>query len=257
VTDQHPGQAPKQYCDPHDVSQLEEPLRSRVAQAIHDAPMHGIVPVSLRRTPDMQYDLRAERVGVANVFRFPPKGDPVTAVPAVRNPDGSWGPGSNHQKGRAADLGGRDMGWLHAHTGGHGDRDGRNDYGLFLAVPSESWHFEASTSEPLKPIAPFGKLPNRNEGRKWVAVVGGSTDEKVYAQGGFDNEVSEVQIRLKKRGFYKGAVDGDYGPQSEHATTLFKIWTIKIQRAWHEPAWPNTDPIVGQATIKWLRQVTA
>lgn len=246
----NPGPPPKGFCDPTDVSLLAEPLRSIVAQIIHDAPTGGIVPVSLVRTPYMQWLLRHERTpghewGPMSLY----PGHPRTALPGVKDASGRWVSGSKHQRGEAADLGGRDMPWLRAHL---------DDYGVHLAVPGENWHIEVRPgAKPRVPITPFGQHTDPNAGRKWLPIRPGDTDKSIYARGGFDNEVSELQIRLKKRGFYKGKVDGDNGPATQAAIVAMKAWTIAIQKAYHRPVWPNTDPIVGPATIEWLRQVTA
>lgn len=122
--------------DPRNVEHLAEPLRSRVRQLIADCP-HTLYLVSGLRDPGRQWDLRRDRVGIANVWRYPPRGTPTTAVPARWDYAAKrWVGGSRHQTGDAADLGGSEAGmaWMHAN---------RERYGLAKTVPNERWHLEA------------------------------------------------------------------------------------------------------------------
>lgn len=236
---------PVSYADPHDVSVLEEPLRSRVAQAIADAPDHGLMLVSGLRTPYQQWLLRHVRVPAGHECDPAYKGHPVTALPGVQDAQGNWISGSKHQRGQAADMGGRAMAWF---------RQRLADYGLALTVPSENWHVEAR-GVPRVPIKPFGSHPARPG--VWKTFKAGDTDESIVARGGLDNEVSEVQIRLKKLGFYTGAIDGDYGPKSQAAIVAFKRHIIALQKAQGKKPWPNADSKVGKATLNMLRWWTA
>lgn len=132
------------YWDPKDVGALKEPLRSRIYTVIRDAPNGGLVLVSGARSPWQQYLLRVQRVGAALAFdrRYP--GSPRTAIPYS----------SNHQKGLAADMGGRDLGWLIAQE---------SRYGLARTVRSENWHFEA-VGAPIVRIIPYpGSTPDPEE----------------------------------------------------------------------------------------------
>lgn len=123
------------FWDPHDVGALKEPLRSRIYTAIQDAPNNGLALVSGARSPWQQYLLRVERVGASRAFNRNYPGSPRTAIPYS----------SNHQKGLAADMGGRDLGWLIAQE---------SRYGLARTVRSENWHFEAVGS-PIVRIIPY------------------------------------------------------------------------------------------------------
>lgn len=141
--------------NPKDVGELAEPLRSRIAQAIADAPGKGLVLVSGFRDPGRQWDLRHQRCPGRECDKRC-KGYPVTAVPYA----------SKHQTREAADMGGRALDWLIAN---------RERYGLALTVSSENWHFEADRRDvrtgrvhnrPTVPIAPYGQAgkpqPNPN-----------------------------------------------------------------------------------------------
>ena len=146
--------------NPKDVGALAEPLRSRVAAMIADCPHKGELGlVSGYRDPGTQWDLRLERVGLANIWRADVKGSPTTAVPAKWNYQTQrWEGGSHHQTGEAADFGGteRAMVWMHDH---------RESYGLARTVSSERWHMEANRRDvltgrvhdrPTVPIPPYG-----------------------------------------------------------------------------------------------------
>ena len=140
--------------NPRDVGALDEPLRSRIWTAIQDAPNDGLVLVSGLRDPGRQWDLRHERCRGRECDPSC-KGYPVTAVPA-KFINGQWVGGSRHQRGEAADMGGRDLDWLIRN---------RFKYGLGLTVKSENWHFEASGTDsrarvripnPTVRIIPYG-----------------------------------------------------------------------------------------------------
>jgi hypothetical protein len=122
-------------ADPHDVGQLAEPLRSRIYTVIQDAPNNGLTLVSGRRSPWQQYLLRAGRVGASLAFNRNYPGVPRTAIPYS----------SEHQKGKAADMGGTAMSWL---------SQNRTRYGLARTVSSESWHYEA-IGTPTARILPY------------------------------------------------------------------------------------------------------
>jgi len=145
--------------DSKDISLLDEPLRSRANQMIHDCPYPGELGiVSGLRDPGSQWDLRLWRVGLKNIWNAAIKGHPTTAVPARYNfATGEWEGGSKHQEGKAVDFGGteRAMTWMHAN---------REAYGLARTVPSERWHQEADRvdtitkrlhNNPTVPITPF------------------------------------------------------------------------------------------------------
>lgn len=93
-----------------------------------------------------------------------------------------------------------------------------------------------------------------NAGRTWKPFRPGATDRSVYAAGGLDNEVTELQLILKALGYYHGKVDGIYGPVSGAATSAFKRAHIALQKmTGQRPVWPNTDRNVGYLTIAGAR----
>lgn len=248
-------QPPVSYSDPTSVAELHEPLRSRVAQAIHDAPVRTkaatgtaltLFLVSGKRTDYMQWLLRHQRVPAGQECNSAYPGVPLTAVP-----------GHSHHRNiaadiAAADLGGSALDWLAAHEA---------EYGLKRTVPSERWHFEA-VGTPTRKITPFDGssvvVP------KWEPFHAGDTNKTVEARGGYDNEVFEVQLRLKLLAkswndslLDPGVLDGSYGPKGVSAVARFKVRIIALQKANNQTPWPNTDDIVGDSTIKMLRWWTA
>lgn len=228
---------PVDYANPRDVGELAEPLRSRIAQAIADAPTGGLILVSGRRSDYQQWLLRHERV---------PGHECDPAYPAVPR---TAIPGRSHHRNTdaqhcAADMGGRDLDWLIANE---------DSYGLYRAVKGERWHFEPKGT-PTVPIKPYG-APSK--AAAWIPIRPGDTDATIVARGGQDNEVDELLLRLKKRGFYDGAIDGAYGPKGQAAVTAFKRWVIGLQQLSGQPTWPNADTQVGPKTIAMLRWWTA
>ena len=198
--------------NPKAVAELAEPLRSRISQAIADAPGQGLTLVSGYRDSGRQWDLRHERCP-GRECSTSCKGYPVTARPGT----------SKHEKRLAADMGGRALSWLIAN---------REAYGLALTVRSENWHFEADARDartgrvhnrPTRTIRPFNTTPpprpvpvDPNAGRTWRPFKAPATDASIYGAGGHNRQVSEMQIRL---GLTGGAVDGVYGPRT------VKLWT--------------------------------
>lgn len=122
------------YFDSHDLSVIEEPLRSRIYTMQHDCPDPTYV-VSGRRSPWQQYLLRVGRCGAAMAFDSDCKGRPTTALPYH----------SNHQRGTAIDMGGLGLSWMIVH---------RHEYGLSLPVPGENWHFEVDGPSQVR-ILPY------------------------------------------------------------------------------------------------------
>jgi hypothetical protein len=168
--------------DPKDMSQLAEPLRSRLATMMAD--LGGLVLVSGYRDAGRQWDLRRERCPGRECSRSC-KGYPTTALPGS----------SNHQRRTAADIGGRNL---------NAANRVKAAYGLHTPVPGEPWHFEATAKEPTKTIRPFGppappKPVEPNAGRVWRTVVAGADDRTIYKLGGRDNQVAELQMLTGNR----------------------------------------------------------
>lgn len=129
---------PRPVCprsDPYDLGQLEKPLRDRVYTMMLASPTRGLTLVSGYRDPARQWDLRHDRVPHGQECNPKVRAVPATAVPYA----------SNHQKRKAADLGGRDLPWAVTNHG---------RFGLVRAVPSEAWHYEVG-GRPSVPIVAY------------------------------------------------------------------------------------------------------
>lgn len=217
------------YANPRDIGELAEPLRSRVAKMINDAPTHGLILISGKRTDYQQWLLRHERCP-GQECDSACKGHPTTALPGH----------SNHRnldaQHCAADLGGRDLDWA-----------GRNEarYGLNRPVSGEKWHFEPN-GNPTVPIPPWDSHGDPNAGHVWLPFDLGDTDRIIFGRNGFDNEVAEVQWRLASLGgrlrqqAMVVPVDGSYGRRSAEAVGAFKLWVIDMQAPGHK--WRNAGP---------------
>lgn len=133
------GPPPYEVANNKDLGELAEPLRSRLAQMIADAPRRGLVLVSGKRTDYQQYMLRVGRVPRGQEWNPAYKGRPLTAIPGR----------SNHRNLSAdiaaADIGGRDLAWARANA---------HRYGLHFPIPSEDWHAEPHGT-PTVPITPY------------------------------------------------------------------------------------------------------
>lgn len=240
---------PETWSNPRDVGELAEPLRSRIHTMIIDAPADGLILISGYRTPYMQWTLRNQRCPGRECDRGC-RGSPVTAIPYA----------SNHQRRTAADMGGRALRWAH---------DNAWRYGLSAeVVPSEDWHFEVRGNPSVR-IIPYGAprppdVPvDPNKGRNWLAFGAGATDPMIYANGGLNNQIAEMQLRLTSFALrnrfpegHPGQVDGIYGTKSQWAILAFKVWIAGMQRYMGQPEWAiNTN--VGHDTIAMLRFWTA
>ena len=73
-----------------------------------------------------------------------------------------------------------------------------------------------------------------------------SVETAVLKQGSKSDEVKEVQRRLKKWGYYKGSVDGVFGPSTKNAVISFQ-----------KKNGLKADGVVGKATYKALGMTTS
>ncbi len=234
---------PVSYADPTDVGQLAEPLRSRIAALIGHAPTGGLVLISGRRSPYQQWLLRHQRCPGQECDPAC-AGRPRTALPGA----------SNHQRGTAADLGGRELAWA---------RSVMRLYGLHTPVTGEAWHFEVDPAVPPSVSIPTWR-PSGPGHASWQPIRPGDTDQTIAARGGYDNEVSELQIRLHALAaswgdpaLEPGPVDGDYGPTSQAAVVRFHRRILALQQATHQPLWPSPDRLIGPKKRDMLRWWTA
>lgn len=245
---------PVEYANPRDLAQVQEPLRSRLWTAQQDAPRGGLILVSGKRTDWQQYLLRQSHGCMGRECDRGCKGKPTTAVPGR----------SNHRnltaQIAAADMGGIDLRWLADHEA---------EYGLHRPVPGELWHFECNGT-PTRKINRYGTLGNPNEGHHWVPCGPGDVDGvrgTVYARGGYDNQVAEIQIRLKKlrgEGWAirdVGEIDGRFGDERSRtsgATVDFHNAILGLQEYTGQALWPRpADPYYGVRKVAMLRWWTA
>ena len=184
--------------DPRSVAELAEPLRSRIAQAITDAPGRGLVLVSGYRDSGRQWDLRHERCP-GRECSTACKGYPVTARPGRRR----------HEKRLAADMGGSALSWLIATARPTAWRS-PSARRTGTTRPAPATRTGRNHNRPTVTIRPFTggdavQPTDPNAGRTWRPFKSPATDGSIYAAGGHRFEVSELQIRLRV------PVDGIYG----------------------------------------------
>ena len=117
---------------------------------------------------------------------------------------------SNHNLGIAVDVHSagepKRLNWLIANV---------KDFGFsWEVVPSEPWHLRLVTGDnPTPAVVAF------TAGQPAPAA---STPAALVANVSKDAD-KELQQALKDKGFYKGAVDGDIGPQTQEAIKAFKV----------------------------------
>jgi len=214
---------PEVYWNPRDLALLDEPLRSAMHTGIVRAAEagHVLYLVSGARSPFQQYMLRGAHGCRGRECDSSCRCHPSTALPAVWN-GREWVGGSKHQRGEAADMGGAKW-FLHEH---------QRDLGIHFPVSGEDWHAEW-LGNPRWTLLPFGKTQpaDPNYGRPWKQINDGDTDARIYARGGLNNQIAEMQLRYtaisvaeRLPGVDPHGVDGIYGRESQIATNNFKKW---------------------------------
>lgn len=119
-------------------------------------------------------------------------------------------------------------------------------WGGRYTVNKDAMHFEivVTPADLATGIRPEATEPSH----VWSIIRPGADDR---VRGGHD--VAEVQWILRILGHDEVAIDGIYGPETEAAVSAFKSDIIAMQLGAGLPRWPNTDGIVGPATIAMLR----
>lgn len=119
-------------------------------------------------------------------------------------------------------------------------------WGGRYTVNKDAMHFEivVTPSDLAAGIRPTATEPTH----VWSVIRPGADDR---VRGGHD--VAEVQWILRILGHHEVVIDGIYGPVSQAAVSAFKGDIIAMQIAGGAPPWPNTDSVVGPATISMLR----
>lgn len=221
------------FADPHDMSLLAEPLRSRLWTMFKDCPQPMRL-VSGMRSPWQQWLLRHERCPGHEFDMRACPGNPVTAIPYS----------SQHQKGLAADMGGTGMGWCLQRLA---------DYGLARTVSSELWHVEARGTPKIR-IHPYGKASG------WAPAA-------TYPAGGVHprnvGEVLWAQDTLNLFRAHQGLPfierDGHYGAETRKACAEFQKFcnAMAALAGSTEKPWSATG-VMGPKTVAamdwWLHQ---
>jgi len=95
--------------------------------------------------------------------------------------------------------------------------------------------------------------PDPNEGRKWHSFKAGVTDGQLYKAGYRNDEVSELQLLLKKIGLYKAPVNGTYDP-----ATVTALINFKDRASWvDESGKKDRSSVVTSKLIAALRTIAA
>lgn len=173
------------------------------------------------------------------------KGHPTTALPGR----------SRHRNLSevisAADMMGTGLSYLHQH---------QRELGIHFPVPGEAWHAENKGQPTIEIIAwpnlapaPVPVEVDPNAGRPFKQFRANVTDASVYAAGGRDNEVSEIQMLLAELGFFHGQPTGNYFTQTVAAVQAYKRaanWRTKDGK-------PDTSSVVSPLLAETLRTFAA
>lgn len=100
---------------------------------------------------------------------------------------------------------------------------------VHLSLSQRATGFDSRASWGINQIGRPKPPPPLTPPRPWKQFAKGATDATIFAKGGRDNEVSELQMLLKILGHYRKAVDGIYGP-----VTVSAVIALKDAAAWHD-----------------------
>lgn len=229
--------------DPKSWRDVHKTLRDRLWTARIHAARAGL-RLELNsggRSDGQQWDLRRSRCPGRECSRSC-KGKPTTAIPGV----------SNHRnlsaKISAADMMGTGLSYLHAH---------QREFGIHFPVPGEAWHAE-NKGTPTVQIIEWPNLapaptPSPNAGRPYKQFRANVTDASVYAAGGRDNQISELQWLLRITGFFSGPITGNYFDQ-----TVKAVQAYKRAANWRDPKGKrDTSSVVSPVLVETLRVYAA
>lgn len=199
-----------------------------------------------RRSRRQQWRLRRGRVPRGQECNPAYKGNPPTAIPGASKHQ-------NESKERsAADMMGSGLGKLH---------EIQNLVAIHFPVRGENWHAENNLKR--KPTIPIIEWPNRgpsapapkpndpNEGRSWIGFAKNVSDAGIYAAGGRNDEVAELQMMLNKVGNYGLKVNGLYYSKSVTAWIDFQNDQYALDRK--NPLWKKRSSSVDVDKIAVLR----
>lgn len=198
--------------DPRSWADLDKTLRDRLWTARIYALREGL-RLELNsggRSDGQQWDLRHGRCRGRECDRRC-KGKPTTAVPGR----------SNHRnlsyEISAGDMMGTGLSYLHRN---------KARFGIHFPVPGEAWHAE-NYGHPTVQIIEWPNLapappPSPNAGRPYKQFKANVTDASIYADGGRDNQASELQWLLKELGYFHGPITGNYFAQTVAAVQAYK-----------------------------------
>jgi hypothetical protein len=198
--------------DPRSWADLHKTLRDRLWTARIHALREGL-RLELNsggRSDGQQWDFRRSRCPGRECNRAC-KGNPQTALPGR----------SNHRnlsyEISAADMMGTGLAYLHRN---------KARFGIHFPVPGEAWHAE-NYGTPTVQIIEWPNLapapaPSPNVGRPYKQFKANVTDASVFAAGGRDNQISELQWLLKDLGFFRGNITGGYYDQTVKAVQAYK-----------------------------------
>ena len=118
---------------------------------------------------------------------------------------------------------------------------------IHLSLSTKPSGFDSRASWGINQIGrpkppPPAKDPNK--GRTWRQFAKGATDPAIYAKGGRNDQVAELQLLLNRLGHYRSPVDGRYGD-----LTLSAVLAAKDRFRWE-----NRTSVIDARFIAMLRK---